>query len=153
MFVAAGCRDVETYIQSGNVVFTVSAARAKGIAPRVGGELKALFGHDIPLVIRSAVELRSIAGKNPFVAKGVDPDWLHVAFLADKPGPARVAALDPAHSKPDAFIVKGSEVYLHCPNGMGKSKLTNAYFDRILETTSTVRNWRTVLALCERASV
>jgi uncharacterized protein (DUF1697 family) len=46
-------------------------------------------------------------------------------------------------------VVRGREVYLCCPQGVGRTKLTNEYFDRMLDTTSTGRNWRTVLKLRE----
>ena len=48
-------------------------------------------------------------------------------------------------------MVKGRELYLHFPKGLGRSKLTNAWFDKQLETLSTVRNWNTVLELARRA--
>jgi uncharacterized protein (DUF1697 family) len=75
-------------------------------------------------------------------------------FLADAPAARLVAALDPGRSPPDVFVVKKREIYLSCPNGAGKTKLTNAWFDAKLETTSTARNWRTVLklvAMCDEA--
>ena len=75
---------------------------------------------------------------------------LHVGFLADKPEPARVKLLDPKRSPPDEFEVKGREVYFHFPNGLGRSKLTNLWFDKELATLSTVRNWNTVLELSKR---
>lgn len=152
LFVAAGCTDVETYIQSGNVIFKVSAARAKSLLARIENELTAYLGNAVPLVIRTALEMRSIVQKNPFLAAGADPDVLHVAFLADAPSALQIASLDTKRSKPDQFKVSGREIYLQFPNGTAKSKLTNAYFDRMLETTSTIRNWRTVLSLLERAT-
>jgi len=72
-------------------------------------------------------------------------------FLADRPPPGKIAALDPKRSPPDEFEVRGREIYLRCPNGVGRSKLTNEYFDTKLSTTSTMRNWRTVLKLVEMA--
>lgn len=153
VFAAAGCVRVETFIQSGNVIFERPAARAKEIPTRIERELAARFGHPIPLVIRTASELQAVVKLNPFLAAGADPDSLHVGFLAAKPSAKAVAALDPERSPPDEFIVRGREIYFRFPAGLARSKLTNAYFDRVLETTSTVRNWRTVLALCELASV
>ena len=50
-------------------------------------------------------------------------------------------------SPPDAFAVRGREIYLHLPNGMARTRLTNAYLEAILATTSTARNWRTVQAV------
>ena len=63
--------------------------------------------------------------------------------------PLGVEKLDPDRSPPDAFHVRGQEVYLHLPNGVANSKLTNAYFDSKLATTSTSRNWRTVTKLLD----
>ncbi len=68
-------------------------------------------------------------------------------FLGDTPEAAKVKTLDPARSSPDAFAVRGGEIYLHLPNGSADSKLTNAYFDSKLSTVSTSRNWRTVTSL------
>ena len=72
-----------------------------------------------------------------------------MAFLEDTPGAEAVARLDPERSPPDVFAVRGRNVYLHYPNGTARSKLTNEYLARQLQTASTMRNWRTVLALLE----
>ena len=74
-------------------------------------------------------------------------------FLASQPDAGAIAALDPHRSPPDAFVVRGSEIYLQCPNGAGTTKLTNAWFDSRLSTISTGRNWRTVLKLFELATL
>ena len=72
-----------------------------------------------------------------------------VFFLADLPDRAHVEALDPNRSPGDEFAVMGREIFLHCPNGVARSKLTNSYFDSRLSTTSTGRNWRTVRKLLD----
>ena len=77
---------------------------------------------------------------------------LHVAFLADRPDKRRIAAMDPNRSPGDSFEVRGQDVFLHLPNGVAKSKLTNEYPDRTLGTTCTLRNWRTVLKLIEMST-
>lgn len=69
----------------------------------------------------------------------------------DCPDSAEASSLDPNRSPPDSFQLRGREIFLHCPNGVARSKLTNAYFDAKLGTTSTARNWRTVLKLNELA--
>ncbi len=152
VFAAEGCAEVRTYIQSGNVLFLAPAARAGGLAGAVEGAIAARFGFRVPVVIRTASDLARVARGNPFLAAGADPATLHVAFLAGPPAPARVAALDPRRSPPDAFAVRGREVYLHFPNGVARSRITNAWLDAALRTTSTVRNWRTVLELLARAA-
>jgi uncharacterized protein (DUF1697 family) len=74
---------------------------------------------------------------------------LHVMFLANAPSPENIAALDPKRCPPDEFIVRGREVYLKLPNGVARTKLSNAYFDSKLATIGTQRNWRTVKTLME----
>jgi uncharacterized protein (DUF1697 family) len=152
MFAEARCLEVQTYVQSGNVVFEATDAIARRVPSLVGQALLARLGLRIPLVMRTAAELRAAARGNPFLKAGADPATLHVAFLADRPEAARVAALDAARSPPDELAVRGREIYLRCPGGYGRSRLTNQYFDSRLGTVSTVRNWRTVLALLELAS-
>jgi uncharacterized protein (DUF1697 family) len=149
MFTAAGCRDVSTYIQSGNVVFSAGAALVATLPATMSESIFARFGFRVPVVVRSARELAGALAANPFLASGVGPDALHVAFLADLPSAAQLVSLDPQRSPGDAFAVLGREVYLHLPNGVARSKLTNAWLDARLLTTSTVRNWRTVQKLVE----
>jgi uncharacterized protein (DUF1697 family) len=149
LFTAAGCGDVRTYIQSGNVVFTAAAALAKKLPAAIEAAIRKRAGIQVPLVIRSPDELRAVAGGNPLLKAGAPPEMLHVGFLVDAPTAAQVAVLDPKRSPPDEFVVRGREVYFRFPNGLGRSKLTSAYFDSKLGTTITVRNWRTVQALLE----
>lgn len=149
MFEAAGCADVTSYIQSGNVVFRASETRAARVPGLVATALAARLGCPIPVVVRAAAELHAVASANPFLRAGAEPKALHVMFLADRPAPAMIAALDPRRSPPDQFTVSGREIYLHCPDGIGRSKLTNDYFERRLATSGTARNWRTVLKLIE----
>jgi uncharacterized protein (DUF1697 family) len=150
MFRGAGGRDAQSYIQSGNVVFRAEPARAGRIGAAVAKAIASRFRFDAPVVIRTLSELEEVARRNPFVKRGAETKTLHVAFLLDRPSPPRVAALDPDRSPPDEFVVRGREIYLRCPGGIGRSKLTTQYFDSALETTCTVRNWNTVLALVER---
>lgn len=149
MFVTAGCGDVATYIQSGNVVFSAGAGVTKGLAGRISRGIEGRFGFRIPVVMRTAEELGAVIRENPYLKAGVPEELLHVYFLADVPAAGEADKLDPLRSAPDAFTVQGREVYLHLPNGMARTKLTNAYFDSKLGTVSTARNWRTVLKLYE----
>lgn len=149
MFTEAGCRDVSTYIQSGNVVFRAGAPLAKRIPSVIRTAIASKYGFDVPIIIRSAEDLRTLTRNNPFLRAGCDPVALHVAFLADAPAKAAVAALDPQRSPGDEFVVRGRDIYLHLPKGTARSKLTNQYFDSTLGTISSGRNWRTVLTLFE----
>ena len=145
----AGCRAVRSYIQSGNLVFRAGAGLAPRLPELISGRITERFGFASPVILRSAAEMAAVAGANPFVAAGAEAKTLHVMFLTDEPDPDAVAGLESGRSPPDAFVVRGREVYVCCPNGVARTKLTNAYFDRALATQSTARNWRTVLKLVE----
>ena len=149
LFVDAGCEDVRTYIQSGNVVFRTGSTGGEEIASVISASILDHFGYRVPVVTRTARAFQEIVQANPFVEAGAETDKLHVMFLAEVPDNASVEALDPERSPGDEFAVMGREIYLHCPNGVARSKLTNSYFDSRLSTTSTSRNWRTVQKLLE----
>jgi uncharacterized protein (DUF1697 family) len=109
------------------------------------------FGFPVPVILRTADEMEAVIRRNPFPKADPDKERLHVSFLVSEPTAAQIASLDPNRSPGDTFKVLGREIYLLLPNGAGNSKLTNAYFDSKLKTTSTARNWRTVLKLLEMA--
>ena len=150
LFETLGLEDVQSYIQSGNVIFGGPAAAARQVPRLVAAGIRKRWGYDVPVVTRTAAELVAAVKRNPFV-KHADPAHLHIAFLAGKPRAAKIAALDLDRSPGDRFEVLGREIHLHAPNGMAKTKLTNQYFDSKLSTVSTVRNWKTVHKLIELA--
>ena len=147
IFAAVGARDVQTYIQSGNVVFESDAAEP--LVEAVTKQIAAVYGYPGRIVLRSGAELRKAYKVNPFEKAGAPAETLHVYFLADMPASAAVKLLDPEHSPGDSFAVVGREIYLRMPRGMARTKLTNAYFDAKLKTVSTARNWNTVGKLVE----
>jgi uncharacterized protein (DUF1697 family) len=147
LFVEAGCRDVQTHIQSGNVIFTADPTIVTPLADVISAQIAERFGYRVPVVMRTVDQLGDVLRHNPFLAERLAEEALHVLFLAERPDTDRVAALDADRSPPDRFAVRGQEVYLHLPHGAGRTKLTNAYFDALLATTSTGRNWRTVTML------
>ncbi len=151
MFEEAGCASVLTYIQSGNVRFSASPAKAAKLPGMISARIAERFGYRTPVILRTADELGETVRNNSFLHAGAPENHLHVLFLADQPEAAAIASLDPDRSPPDAFVVRGREIYLRCPNGAGTTKLTNAWFDSRLTTISTGRNWRTVLKLFELA--
>jgi uncharacterized protein (DUF1697 family) len=145
-----GLEDVLTYIQSGNVVFRSASRDTSELAARIEGELVETFGVRSSVVIRTPAELEAIAADNPFLVRQADPRrQLHVLFLAGAPVADAVARLDPNRSPRDEFSLREREIYLHLPDGFGRSKLTIDYFERRLGVGATVRNWNTLLKLVE----
>lgn len=149
LFETVGCRDVKTYIQSGNVVFTAESELASNLPQSIPKAVANALGFAPPIILRSAAEMTRIVADNPYLEHRDEPKTLHIVFLADRPSPEEAGRLDPDRSPPDRFTVRGREIYLHCPNGLARTKLTNAWFDSKLSTISTMRNWRTTCQLLE----
>jgi uncharacterized protein (DUF1697 family) len=142
-----GLTEVATHVQSGNLVFSTRSFDEARIASSLEAAIATAFGVTPPVIVRTGAELASIAAAHPFAAGELRPAMLHVAFLRDAPSKAALASLDPARSPGDRFTLAGRELYLHYPNGSGRSKLTLDYIERRLATVATARNWRTVQQL------
>ena len=151
LFVDAGCSAVRTYIQSGNVVFT-SRASARSVATKVAASLHDEHRLDVTVIVRSSKQLGAIVAKNPFGGRGRDVTKLHVTFLATAPEKSRVTATTDRAFSPDELRIVGSEVYVYCPGGYGRTKINNTFFERSLGVAATTRNWNTVTTLARMAT-
>ena len=149
IFEKAGCSEVRTYIQSGNVAFAASSSIAKRVPRAVADAIEKRFGFRPAILVRTSEQIAEVAANNPLLTAHIDIETLHVGFLDRAPDKQAIARLDPSRSPGDRFAVRGSEIYLHLPNGVVKSRLTGPYIDATLAVTSTLRNWRTVLKLAE----
>ncbi len=149
IFNDAKCGDVQTYIQSGNVIFSAPAGGVEKIPQLIARNIESQFGFPVPVILRSSDEIARVLRDNLFLKAGAPEKLLSVYFLADAPTKSAVAELDPKRSTPDEYRVVGREIYMHLPNGMGRSKLTSAYFDSQLSTVATARNWATVTKISE----
>ena len=139
-----------THVQSGNVVFRSSERSAAKLEAAIEKAISSGLGVDCRVLLRTRAEVDKVVKASPF-ASSADVTKVHVTFLADKPARDRVSAIDPSTFEPDEFAVVGREVHLHCPNGYGRSKLNNAFFEKKLGVVGTTRNWRTVTTLAEMA--
>jgi uncharacterized protein (DUF1697 family) len=151
LFAGLECRDVSTYVQSGNVIFKSSVAAGK-LSQTIEKRIRRDLGLSVTVLVRTKAQLVKVVAGNPFAADESDLTKLHVTFLADLPDRARVRELAAKQFEPDEFRVAGQEIYLHCPNGYGRSKLSNANFEKRLGVAATTRNWKTVTTLAELAS-
>jgi uncharacterized protein (DUF1697 family) len=140
-----GHTEVQTLIQSGNVVFSSPRKVTSG---SIEAALERELGLTVPVLLRTPAELQRILAGNPF--PGADLSSLHVGFMSRTPPAKAVRELDLARFDPEEVAVKGLELYFHLPNGMGRAKLP-PYVDRRLGVPTTVRNWRTVTKLLEIA--
>jgi uncharacterized protein (DUF1697 family) len=150
-----GFKEVSTYIQSGNVVFkTPGKISDQQLAKKIETALSKQYGFDVPVINRTAEEMKKVVSANPFIkTKGIDISKLHVIFLADKPEPANIKLTREFDYAPDKFIIAGTEIYLHIPGSYAETKLSNKFFENKLKVSATTRNWNTVTKLAELAAV
>ena len=143
-----GFHNVQTYLQSGNIVFQGSPTDENSLATAIVTEISKDFGHDVPVLVLSAPTLASIAKANPLRLKAGDDEALfHCTFLFQPVATTAFQALQLPATAGEHAVLHENTVLLHCPQGYGRTKLNNSYFERALGVTATTRNWRTVLAL------
>ncbi|MBB4662346.1 DUF1697 domain-containing protein [Conexibacter arvalis] len=140
---------VRTYVQSGNVVFTAADpdAAAAEVGEGIERAIAAAFGFDVLVTIRTRDELAAVIAADPFAGVADHPSRYHVLFLAEAGDPRRLEELDRAAYEPERFALRGRELYLWTPEGLGRSKLAQALSERRLGVAATARNWRTVTTL------
>lgn len=144
----AGGRDVVTYIASGNVVFTMPQAKYATLHDVLEARILKDTAMKVPIVLRTHQQLVQVMERNPFLQKPPAERQLYVMFLSSTPTKAQAASLDPQRSPGDEFVVDGDVVYLALRTA-ADTKITNAWIDKALTTTSTSRNLNTTRKLLE----
>jgi len=150
-FEQAGCTNVATYIQSGNVVFAHVEKSESKLRDILEAAIAKAAGFDVDVVLRTRSELAKVIANNPFAR--AKPEQMHVFFLPSKPARDALAALGAIDMKafaPEAFTLKGREVYLFLPTGIGNSKLAVMLMRKLKDATA--RNWRTTEKLVAMTS-
>jgi uncharacterized protein (DUF1697 family) len=138
-------KDPQTYVQSGNVIFSTSEKDVAKLAKRIQDAIEKTAGFRPGVVLRTLAELQQVVARNPFAKRsGIEPGKLLVNFLAANPGKqAREKALA-IKVGPEEMHLIGREAYIYFPNGQGRSKFPWAAIERALETSGTGRNWNSV---------
>jgi len=147
-----GLENAQTYVQSGNVVFTSRERNLQALAQRIEAALEKAFGFHAAVILRTAAEMRRVIAQNPFAKRSdVEPNKLHVTFLAEGIGAEVQRQLEAIQVGPEEIKAQAREVYVYYPHGMGQSKLPAA-MERVLKKTGTARNWNSVARLLEMAA-
>ena len=137
--------NVRTYIQSGNVIFYSPKDNSENITKKIEGKIKKEFSFDVSVIIRTKYDLNYIINANHFLKrKNIEQSKLHLTFLLNMQEELISREIIEKKSGEDEFYIKGKEIYLYCPNGYGKTKYTNGFFEKHLNTIATTRNWNTV---------
>lgn len=139
-----GCSGVATYLQSGNVIFGSENKDTRDMAAMISGRIKTDLGYDVPVLVLTPGEIRSVIAANPFLADPAkDPAFLHVTFLSAEPAAIPHEAIAAKCGPGEEVAFAGKAVYLYCPNGYGNTRLHNTFLEKMLKVTATTRNWKT----------
>ncbi|MFD1294457.1 DUF1697 domain-containing protein [Lutibacter holmesii] len=151
LFLNNGFSEVETYIQSGNVIFKSKELNTLKIEQRIITSIEKQFGFTIKVLVLTKTELSTVFSSNPFLDREfIDISKLCVTFLSATPTLETISEIKELGLKNnDEFYLNNNTVYLHCPNGFGKTKLTNNLFERKFKVNATTRNWKTITKLIE----
>ena len=151
LFEKLGFSNVETYIQSGNVIFESDQKFSNAdLDEKIQHAISETFGFDVPVIVRTTKEWVESIANNPFwKEKDADIDRLHLTFLKDWPVPEKLDKISSLAFPPDKFEIIGKNVFVYCSAGYSDSKLTNQFFESKLGVQATTRNWKTVLKLHE----
>lgn len=145
MLADLGFKNVQTYIQSGNIIFQEKKTKLETLEKKIAKGIKDEFGFDVPVLVLEVEEVKEVLKNNPFVNKRKeDVTKLHVTFLSQEPEKTHHEKIKDGTYASDEFILDGKTIYVFCPNGYGNTKLSNNFFENKLKVTATTRNWKTV---------
>ena len=153
LFELLGFREVRSYLQSGNVLCETSKLSNATLQRKIERGLENELDLDIAVLCRTGREMELVVKNNPYLKKkNVDASDLHVTFLKTPIPEDDAERLNNGRFGKDSCHVDGATVYLHCPGGYGRTKLSNKFFESEFDTPATTRNWKTVSKLLEMSS-
>lgn len=149
MFQKLKFNEVQTYIQSGNVIFKSEEINTKQLEEIIHSKILEVFGFEVPVLVKSSQDLKTIFESNPFLQnRSEDIAKLHVTFLSDIPTKDRIDKLSEQTYDSDEYQIMNDVVYLFCPiNSYGNTKLSNQFLESKLKLNATTRNWKTLSQL------
>jgi uncharacterized protein (DUF1697 family) len=152
VYESLGLRDVQTYVQSGNVIFSTKEKARTKLRTRIETAIHKKFGFRPDVILRSVSEMRDAIARNPFAGRrDIEPSKLLVTFLAEKPDGRAQQMIREIKAHPEELHLDGRELYVYFPNGMARPTLSWATLGKSLNTTGTGRNWNSVVKLLEMA--
>jgi len=153
LFAGMGFKEISTYIQSGNVLFSSAKAEdTTALGDKLEQAIAKSFGFDVPVIVRTVKELQQAVANNPFYSSpDSDIERLHLTFLKTAPEATQLDVINQINHSPDQFNIIGNHAFVYCSGRYSESKLTNAFFEKKLKVPATTRNWKTVLKLLDLA--
>ncbi len=142
-----GFSNVQTYIQSGNVVFETQKTEASELQQMIFDKIKSHYGFEVPNLILSPSEIEEALNNNPY--QNIEKPYF--TFLSDFPNQENINVFNTISFEEEFFELNGKVIYTHYPNGAGRAKMNNKLIERKLKVSATARNLRTTKKLFEMA--
>jgi uncharacterized protein (DUF1697 family) len=145
-------KNVKTYIQSGNIIFNGNKTKIADLEAKISSKIFDCTGFKVPVIVLETDNLKSILMKNPFADNEKNnASNFYVTFLSEVPNQSEIAKILNEKNGKDEFILSEKVIYLCCPEGYGKTKFSNTFFEKKLKVNATTRNWKTLNELIKIA--
>ncbi|MGB5236720.1 MAG: DUF1697 domain-containing protein [Flavobacteriaceae bacterium] len=144
-----GFKDVQTYIQSGNIVFSSEVTKVEQLADRIKSGILDVYGFEIAVWVADRRDFNRIALKNPYGDMDEADRKVYFVFLTHRASADRITRLKSIEFDNEEFTISNECIYLHCRNGYGKARCNNVFIETALKVNTTARNFRTVNKLIE----
>jgi uncharacterized protein (DUF1697 family) len=142
--------NIKTYIQSGNIVFDTDNNSCETLETEIHNKIKEKYGFEVPTLVKSPDEFNEAVKRNPFAEE--DPKRVYITFLSHTPELTKVESLKEVDYSPEKYVIDSKVVYFYSPDGYGKAKMNNNFFENKLKVDATTRNWKTVNVLIEMST-
>ena len=148
-----GYSDVQSYIQSGNIIFRSTLSDTHSLEKSIQEKILEAYRWNVAVLVLTSEELKTALGNNPFIKDNMrNQAFMHLTFLSGVPDKALLEKIPAGYYLPDEFFISGKTIYLYCPTGYGNTKLSNTFFENKLKLSATTRNLKTssiLLSLAE----
>ena len=139
-----GFHKTTTYLQSGNVIFVDKDFELHELEQRIARQIKKDFDFEVPVIVLTVGKLKQVIDNNPFLKdRSKEQTFLYVTFLSSKPDHNDYRKIEDKKQNGEDIFFSDKVAYSYCPNGYGKTKLTNNFLETILKVRATTRNWKT----------
>lgn len=147
IFQSFGLENVQTFIQSGNIIFESKATKTSSLERKIESQLEKALDYKVEIFLRTIQEVTAIASKSPFKPK--EGENVHIVFLNEKPDNTMKQALMAFRSEADDFSLKGREVY-NLRRKRDQSVFSNMFMEKTLKVPATSRNLTTIQKIAEK---
>lgn len=149
-FSSLGYTNIKTYIQSGNILFCSKEEDKTKLEREISSMIMDKYGFDVPVLVLNSYELNEVINNNPFSdSNNYNKDFIHITFLSNEVKEINYKEIESKKESEDEYKIINKAIYLYLQKGYGNTKIHNNFFEKLLKTQATTRNWKTCLELFE----